>query len=207
MSGSTSRMLRVGLTGGLGAGKSTVAALLAKRGAAVFDADALVHDLYHPGGAADWAARDLFGDAILDADGNVDRVRISQIVFEDAGKRRALEARIHPLVREEREKRFAQAAWAGARVAVCEATLLFEAGTESEYDRVLLVVAPVEERIRRWAAKGGSEEDAVRRIAAQIPPEEAARRAHETIVNAGSPDDLDRQVEEIWRRWLPLTGD
>jgi dephospho-CoA kinase len=200
-------MLRIGLTGGLATGKSTVARVLAERGAAVFDADSLVHDLYHPGGAADWAARDLFGNAILDAGGQVDRARISEIVFGDPDKRRALEARIHPLVREERERRFAQAAWAGAKVVVCEATLLFEAGTESEYDRVLLVAAPLEERIRRWVAKGASEEDARRRIAAQIPPEEAARRAHETIVNAGSPEDLERQVDEIWRRWLPLAGD
>lgn len=199
-------MLRIGLTGGLASGKSSVARLLAERGAAVFDADALVHDLYRPGGAADWAARDLFGDAVLDADGQVDRTKVSEIVFHDADKRRALEARIHPLVREERERRFAQAAWAGARVVVCEATLLFEAGTESEYDRVLLVVAPLEERIRRWVAKGGSDEDARRRIAAQIPPEEAAKRAHETIVNAGSPEDIERQVDEILRRWLPLAG-
>lgn len=195
-------MLRVGLTGGLASGKSTVARLLAEHGAALFDADGLVRDLYRPGGAADWAARDLFGDAVLDAHGQVDRARIAAIVFEDADKRRALEARIHPLVREERERRFAQAAWAGARVAVCEATLLFEAGTESEYDRVLLVVAPLEQRIRRWVEKGGSEKDARRRIAAQIPPEEAAKRAHETVVNTGSPDDLERQVDEIWRRWL-----
>jgi len=199
-------MLRIGLTGGLASGKSAVARLLAARGAAVFDADELVRDLYRPGGAADWAARDLFGDAVLDDDGQVDRERIAQIVFQDAAKRRALEARIHPLVREERERRFAQAAWAGAKVVVCEATLLFEAGTESEYDRVLLVTAPAEERIRRWVAKGGGEEDARRRIAAQLPPEEAAKRAHETIVNAASPEDLERQVDEIWRRWLPLAG-
>ncbi len=199
-------MLRVGLTGGLASGKSTVARMLAERGAAVFDADALVHDLYQPGGAAVHAARDLFGEAALDANGAVDRAKVAEIVFHDPAKRRALESRIHPLIREERERRFGQAEWAGARVAVCEASLLFEANTESEYDRVLLVVAPDEERIRRWVSRGGDEGDARRRIAAQILPEEAARKAHEIIVNNGSPEDLRRQVEEVWKRWLALAG-
>lgn len=198
-------MLRAGLTGGLATGKSTVGRLLADRGAAVFDADELVRDLYRPGGAAARAARDLFGDTVLDEAGAVDRSRVAAIVFDDPGARRALEARIHPLVHEERERRFGQAAWAGAKVAVCEATLLFEAGTESEYDRVLLVVAPIEARIRRWVEGGGSEDDARRRIAAQMPPEEAARRAHDVIVNDGSAEDLRRQVEEIWARWLALS--
>jgi dephospho-CoA kinase len=199
-------MLRVGLTGGLASGKSTVARMLADRGAAVFDADELVHQLYHPGGAAARAAVDLFGPAALDESGAVDRARVARIVFEDPARRHALEARIHPIVREERERRFGQAAWAGARVAVCEASLLFEAGTEREYDRVLLVVAPEDQRVRRWMARGGTEEDARRRIAAQIPPEDAARRAHEVIVNNGSPEDLRSQVEEVWKRWLALEG-
>ena len=199
-------MLRIGLTGGQASGKSTVARLLAERGAAVFDADDLVRDLYRPGGAAVHAATDLFGDAVLDETGAVDRARVAEIVFHDPALRRALEARIHPLVREERERRFAQAAWAGAKVAVCEASLLFEAGSEGEYDRVLLVMAPLEERLRRWAEKGGSEDDARRRIAAQLPPEEAARRAHEIVINGGSPEDLRRQVEEVWSRWMTLAG-
>ncbi len=199
-------MLRVGLTGGLASGKSTVARMLADRGAAVFDADELVRELYHPGGAADHAARDLFGGEVLDASGAVDRMRVAEIVFREPGKRHALEARIHPIVQEERERRFGQAAWAGARVAVCEASLLFEANTEREYDRVLLVTAPEEERVRRWVSRGGTEEDARRRIAAQMPVEEAARRADDVIVNAGSPEDLRRQVEEVWRRWLALEG-
>ena len=199
-------MLRVGLTGGLASGKSTVARMLADRGAAVFDADALVREMYQPGGAADHAARDLFGAEVLDAAGAVDRMKIAEIVFRDPARRHALEARIHPIVREERERRFGQAAWAGAKAAVCEATLLFEAGTEGEYDRVLVVTAPEEERVRRWISRGGNEEDARRRIAAQMPAEEAARRADDVIVNAGSPEELRRQVEEVWARWLAAEG-
>jgi dephospho-CoA kinase len=199
-------MLRIGLTGGMASGKSTVARLLAEKGADVFDADDLVRELYQPGGAAALAARELFGAAVLDADGAVDRARVAEIVFEDPARRRSLEARLHPLVREERERRFAQAAWAGAKVAVCEASLLFEAGSESEYDRVQLVMAPLEQRLRRWIEKGGSEADGRRRIAAQLPPEEAARRAHEILVNGGSPEELRRQVDEVWARWMTLAG-
>ena len=199
-------MLRVGLTGGLASGKSTVARLLADRGAAVFDADELVRELYRPGGAAAHAARDLFGDAILDASGNVDRARVAEIVFHDVDRRRALEARLHPLVREERERRFGQAAWAGAKVAICEASLLFEAGTEDEYDRVLLVVAPTEERIRRWIERGGTVDDARRRIAAQMAPTDAAKRADDVIINDGSAEGLRAQVEAVWTRWLSVAG-
>jgi dephospho-CoA kinase len=199
-------VLRIGLTGGLASGKSTVARLLADRGAAVFDADELVRELYRPGGAAAHAARDLFGDSILDASGNVDRARVAEIVFHDADRRRALEARLHPLVREERERRFGQAAWAGAKVAVCEASLLIEAGTEDEYDRVLLVVAPAEERIRRWIERGGTVDDARRRIAAQMSPAEAANRADDVIVNDGSAEALRKHVEAVWARWLSLAG-
>jgi len=199
-------VLKVGLTGGLASGKSTVARLLADRGAAVFDADELVRELYRPGGAAAHAARDLFGDAVLDASGNVDRARVAEIVFADPARRRELEARLHPLVREERERRFGQAAWAGAKVAVCEASLLFEAGTEDEYDVVLLVVAPAEERIRRWIERGGTVDDARRRIAAQMPPQEAVKRADDVIVNDGSAEALRAQVEAVWARWLSLAG-
>jgi dephospho-CoA kinase len=199
-------VLRVGLTGGLASGKSSVARLLADRGAAVFDADELVHELYRPGGAAARAARDLFGHAVLDASGNVDRARVAEIVFHDADRRHALEALLHPLVREERERRFGQAAWTGAKVAVCEATLLFEAGTAGEYDRILLVTAPAEERIRRWIERGGTVDDARRRIAAQMSPGEAARRADDVIVNDGSAEALRRQVEEVWTRWLALAS-
>jgi dephospho-CoA kinase len=199
-------MLRVGLTGGLASGKSTVARMLADRGAAVFDADALVREMYQPGGAADHAARDLFGAEVLDASGTVDRMKIAEIVFREPARRHALEARIHPIVSEERERRFGQAAWAGAKVAVCEATLLFEAGTADEYDRVLVVTAPEEERVRRWISRGGTEDDARRRIAAQMPAEEAVRRADDVIVNGGSPEELRRQVEEVWARWLAAEG-
>lgn len=194
-------MLRIGLTGGLASGKSTVAEILEDLGAAVLDADEVVRALYREGGAGAAAARDIFGAAVLGPDGRVDRTRIAAIVFSDAAARHALEARIHPLVAEERRRFLAEAEKAGARVAVVEASQLIEAGTESDYDRVVLVMAPEEERVRRWGAGGGDPEDARRRISAQLRAEVARERADDVIVNAGTLEDLRRKVTELFRRW------
>ena len=194
-------MLRVGLTGGLASGKSTVARMLAELGAAVFDADETVRALYAPGGAGSEIARELFGGRVVGPDGVVDRARIAEIVFRDPEARHALEARIHPLVREERARRFAAAERAGAAVAVAEASQLLEANTESDYDRVLLVVAPDEERLRRWEAKGGDADDGRRRMQFQIAAETARGRAHDVLVNDGSLDDLRRRVADLYARW------
>ena len=175
--------------------------MLGELGAVVFDADEIVRDLYAPGGAGAAAASDLFGEAVLDAAGRIDRAKIAGIVFADPAQRHALEARIHPLVRAERARRFEDARRQGARVAVAEASQLLESRTEVDYDRVLLVVAPEPERLRRWEEKGGDAEDARRRIASQIRPTEAFDRAQDVIVNDGSLEDLRRKVAELYRRW------
>jgi dephospho-CoA kinase len=194
-------MLKIGLTGGLASGKSTVARMLAELGASVFDADEIVRELYAPGGAGETAAKELFGQAVLDSEGRVDRAKIAGIVFADPARRHALEARIHPLVRAERARRFAEAERSGARVAVAEASQLLEAKTESDYDRVVLVVAPEAERLRRWEARGGDTEDARRRIASQLRPGEAFDRAQDVIVNDASLEELRRKVADLYRAW------
>ena len=194
-------MLRIGLTGGLASGKSTVARLLARRGAVVFDADAIVRDLYLPGGEGAAAARELFGDAVVDSAGQVDRALIAALVFSDPNKRHDLEARIHPLVGREILRRFDEAERSGASVAVAESSQLLETKTESRYDRVVLVVAPEAARLARWEAKGGDAADARRRIDAQISPSSAFDRADDVIVNDGTLEELEAKVEETWRRW------
>ena len=195
-------MLRIGLTGGLASGKSTVARMLAGLGAAVFDADEIVRSLYAPGGAGSMAARELFGERVVGEGGVVDRTRIAEIVFHDPAARHALEARIHPLVREECARRFDQAERAGVAIAVAEASQLLEANTESDYDRVLLVVAPDEERLRRWESKGGDAEDGRRRMQFQIAADAARARVHDVIVNDGSLEDLGAKVAALYRRWI-----
>jgi len=194
-------MLRVGLTGGLASGKSTVARILEDLGAAVLDADEVVRSLYREAGAGTAAARELFGEAVLGPDGRVDRTRLAAIVFSDPAARHALEARIHPLVGEERRRFFERAAKAGARVAVVEASQLLEAKTETDYDRVLLVMAREEERVRRWGGRGGDPEDARRRIAAQLQAGIARDRADDVVVNDGTLEDLRRKVTDLYGRW------
>lgn len=194
-------MLRIGLTGGLASGKSTVAAILGELGAAVIDADQIVSDLYEPGGPGGSVARELFGSAVEDGRGAVDRAKIARIVFGDPAARRALERRIHPLVREEIEKRFREAEVLGFGVAVAEASQLLEAGSEDRYDRVLLVVAPETERIRRWSGKGRDADDARRRMAGQISAEDARPRVTDVIVNDGSLEQLKGKVEAIFESW------
>jgi len=189
------------LTGGLASGKSTVAAHLSALGAAVFDADRIVADLYRPGGPGEKAAAELFGTEVLDPRGAVDRTRLAQIVFADPAKRHALESRIHPMVGAEIERLFEEARRKGASVAVAEASQLLEAAKENRYDRVLLVVAPDEERIARWSGKGGDLDDARRRMAAQISPEEARRRATDVLVNDGSLEELKEKVEALFHSW------
>lgn len=194
-------MLRIGLTGGLASGKSTVSDILRELGAAVLDADEIVRGLYREGGAGAAAAQDLFGDDVLGEDGRIDRTRIAAIVFSDAASRHALEARIHPLVGLERARFFAQAEKGGAQVAVVEASQLIEAGTESEYDRVCLVMAPEEVRVRRWEGRGGDPEDARRRIRAQLSAEIARERADDVIFNSGGLEELRRKVTDLYGRW------
>lgn len=194
-------MLRVGLTGGLASGKSTVAARLAHLGAEVVDADEIVADLYRPGGPGEAAARELFGEAVFDERSGIDRAQLARRIFADPASRRALESRIHPLVRAEIERRFARAERRGAAIAVVEASQLLEANAEDRWDRVLLVVAPEEDRIRRWAGKGGDANDARGRIAAQIAPDEARRRATDVIVNDGTLEELERKIDDVYRHW------
>jgi dephospho-CoA kinase len=194
-------VLHVGLTGGLASGKSEVARRLTELGAVVFDADRIVAEMYGPGAPGSEAARELFGEAVLDASGRVDRARIAAIVFADPRRRHELEARIHPLVVRETERRFEEAEKRGVRVGVAEASQLLESGMEGRFDRVLLVVAPETQRIRRWEQKGGDPDDGRRRIAAQISPVAAFDRATDVIANDGTLDELRAKVDEVWKRW------
>lgn len=187
--------LRVGLTGGLASGKSTVARLLAERGATVVDADRLVAELYEPGEPGARAAAELFGAQMLDARGAVDRERLARVVFTDADARRRLERAIHPLVRE----RFAALARGAQGVVVLEATLLVEAGYAPGFDRVVTVEADPEARVARAVARGMSEDEARRRLLAQGEGD-ARRAAADTVIrNDGDLADLERRVDELWQ--------
>jgi len=189
-------VLRVGLTGGIGAGKSEVARRLAARGAVVVDADALAREVVEPGTPGLAAVVEEFGADVLSADGSLDRERLAGRVFADEAARVRLNEIVHPLVRAETEKRFVGAP--PDAVVVNDVPLLVEAGLARSYDVVVVVEAPVEQRLARLARRGLSHADAVARIAAQASDEERRAVADVVIVNGGTGEELDREVAHLW---------
>ncbi len=197
-------MLRVGLTGGIGSGKSSVARLFAARGVPVIDADALAHELMSPAGAAFREIVERFGRAILDHNGDIDRRRLGERVFADPAERRALEAMLHPRIRAAMTERAGALA---APYAVLVIPLLVETGERAGVDRVLVVDCPEDEQIRRAAARDGRGADEVRNImAAQAARAERLRLADDVIVNDRDLAQLEREVERLHRHYLSLAG-
>jgi dephospho-CoA kinase len=185
--------LRVGLTGGLASGKSTVAGWVREAGFQVVDADKLVAELHQPGGAGAAAVRALFGPEMLDERGGVDHAKVAARVFQDPQARFALEAAIHPLVR----KKFEELAAKAADVIVLEATLLVEAGYAPGFDFCITVEAPCELRFKRALARGMEEASARGRLLAQGDGELRRCAAHRILDNSGDLDHLRRQADEL----------
>jgi len=185
--------LRIGLTGGLASGKSTVAKWLRAAEFEVIDADRLVAELYQPGGEGAAAVRALFGPEVMDAQGGVDHAKVAARVFSDPKARLALEAAIHPLVR----KRFMEMAARAKSVIVLEATLLVEAGYAPGFDFLVAVEAPCEMRYERAVAKGMAPDSARGRLLAQGDGEERREAAHRVIDNSGDLEHLRRQTDEL----------
>lgn len=184
--------LVVGLTGGIGAGKSEALAAFARHGAATLSSDELVRQLYERDDVRR-AVRERFGDGVIDGSGGVDRAALAAIVFADPEQRERLEHLLLPLLWERftewRDRRLA----AGDRLLVHEAPTLFEAGVRDRYDLVVTVTAPAELRERRRPGAGV-------RMAHQLPESEKAARSDHVYVNDGSLDDLDRWVAELVER-------
>ena len=198
-------MKLIGLTGGAGSGKSTVAMMLRDLGAVVVDADEATHAVYEPGTPGFAAVVREFGDYYV-RDGRIDRQRLGELVFKDAASRRRLNAIVHPLVREWMAARTVEAAERGAEVVVQDVPLLFENGLERLYSSVVLVYVPEEmQRERLVKGRGFTPERARAVIAAQVPIEEKRRRAHHVIDNSGTVEQTRAQVEQLWA--ILLTSD
>jgi dephospho-CoA kinase len=190
-------MLFVGLTGGIGSGKSTAAGMLADRGAVVLDADAFARDAIARGTPGFERVLELFGPGVLRPDGDLDRARIAEIVFADEGRRRALEAIVHPEVR----RRIAEgvAAHVGTDdVVVVNSPLLIETGSDRDCDVVVVVSAEPETQIARLVRRGMDEADARARLAAQLPLERKAQQADVVLDNDGTAAELEAQVAHLW---------
>jgi dephospho-CoA kinase len=194
-------VLRVGLTGGIGAGKSTVAQGLARLGAVVVDADQLARRAVEPGSAGLGAVVEAFGPGVLAADGSLDRPALGRLVFSDEAARERLNATLHPRIAELTAREVAAAPHDA--VVVHDVPLLVENGLGPNYHLVLVVTAPVDERVRRLNADRGMAEDEARaRIAAQA--DDAARVAAADVLldNSGPPDAVVAAVERLWHERL-----
>lgn len=192
-------MLRVGLTGNIASGKSSVARVWARRGAWVIDADELARRAVRPGTPALREIVKQFGTQVLDAERRLDRAALRRIVFDDPEARRRLEAIVHPEVGRLRAEEEAAGERAGATIVVHDIPLLFEVGLEGEFDVIVLVDAPVEARLARLVRERGiAEEEARRMIEAQMPAETKRRRADLVIDNDGSLEELRRKAESAW---------
>jgi dephospho-CoA kinase len=197
-------VLLVGLTGGIGSGKSTVAELLARRGAAVVDADAVAREVVMPGTPALAQLVERFGPEILAGDGTLDRGALAAIAFADESSRKELEAITHPAINEEFLRRM-QAAPADA-VVVCDVPLLAESKQAQArgYPVVVVVEAPTEVRLERLEQRGVARGDAQRRIAAQASDDDRRALATHVIDNSADLAHLERQVDALWADLLRI---
>jgi dephospho-CoA kinase len=202
------RTLRIGVTGPIGCGKSTIGGWLAARGATVIDADRVSHDVTEPGGPALAAVLARFGDRVRGADGALDRAELAAIVFSDAGALADLQEIVTPVVRARIRDASADADARNAPAVVVEAIRLVEGGLSDECDEVWLVTCDAAEQRERLAARGMSMTDADRRIAAQSGILDRVRPVATRIIDANGPRDVvERRVDDAWRAAIDLHRD
>ncbi|HEV8573961.1 MAG TPA: dephospho-CoA kinase [Dehalococcoidia bacterium] len=205
-------MYVVGLTGGIGTGKSVVVRVLEERGAAILDADRVGHEVYLPGRAAYEEIVAEFGDSVVAEDGTIDRKKLGPIVFSSPDKLARLNAITHPRMKEMMREKLADAERAGAKVVVLEAALLFDAGWDDLTDEVWVTVVDGETAARRASERSGIPVgDVLERIQkAQMANEERIRRANVVIDTSGTLEDTRRRTLEAWdqlERRLAVRGE
>ncbi len=200
MTRKTGSYRKIGLTGGIGSGKSTVAGRLAALGAHVYDADEISRRALDHGGACYDRVVEMFGEEIVGKNGEIDRKRLAQIVFSDEERREALNAIVHPYVTDELFAR-AERDLGNAKngTAIFEVPLLFESGMDALMDETILVSSNEENRIRRVMERSGlSRDQVVSRMRAQMPEEQKRMRADHILENDGTPEELLFQVDALY---------
>ena len=196
-------MLRLGLTGGVACGKSTVGAMLAQRGAYYLQADTLAHQLYAPGEPIYHAVIEHFGREILNPDGTINRGRLANIAFPN--RIAELNAIVHPAVVDAQNQWMADAQRSDPEgVAVVEAALLLEAGADKDFDQLIVVTCNLDQKVARYAQRAGISLDEARtevqrRSAAQLSDQDKASRADYVIDNSGTIEETIRQVDALWK--------
>lgn len=190
-------ILRVGLTGGIASGKSTVLRILSELGCRVTDADSIVARVYLPGQPGHEALVRTYGPSILLPTGAVDRKELARIAFSSPEESARLNALIHPIVMEEEARMVAAADSGRDGIYVVEATLLLEAGGRSRYDRIIVVDVPQDVQLARGEARGMERDEVARRIEHQLSREERLAHADYVIDNRGTVEDLRAQTERV----------
>jgi len=191
----------IGLTGGAGSGKSTVAAMFRELGATIVDADEASHAVYEPGTPGFREVVEAFGDEYVRDDGRIDRAKLGELVFKNPDARKKLNAIVHPLVRQWMAERTAEAVEGGAEVVIQDVPLLFENGLQGLFSSTILVFADAETQLSRLTEERGlSLERARSMLASQMPIDEKRALADHIIDNGGTRDETRRQVEELWAR-------
>lgn len=191
----------IGLTGGIGSGKTSVAAKLRALGARVFDADEAAKNAVLPGSEGFFKVVETFGPQIVDADGKLNRMALAEIVFNDKAALKRLEEIIHSYVWQETDKFLSECQQSGERAAVLDIPLLIECGWHQKVDEVWLVVLPVEEQIMRTMKRSGMTAEAVQaRIAAQMPLDQKKKYATLVIDNSGAWEETEKQVITAWEK-------
>ena len=199
------RPLYIGLTGGIGSGKSTVSGLLVAQGAALVDTDAIARALTAPGGAAMPAIGEAFGAQMVGADGALDRDRMRALAFADPSAKQRLEAILHPLIGDQARQAADGAASSGARAAVFDVPLLAEsAHWRARVDRVLVVDCTPGTQIQRVMTRSGWPQETVQRVIAQQAPRERRRALADAVIfnEALSLAALQEEVRSLWQHWL-----
>jgi len=198
-------MLTIGLTGGIATGKNSVAQILENHGAEIIDADKIARKLMEPGQAAFDKVVSVFGRGILNLEGSIDRKRLARIVFKDETKREELNSIVHPaVIDEEWNKILAIKRRNPGAIAVVNAALLIESGNYKDVDKVILVVADKELVIKRVIKRDGlSREEALGRIASQMPEDEKRNYADYIIENNGSLEELRKKVTRLFKTLQP----
>ena len=191
-------MIKVGLTGSIGTGKSTVSKIFQKLGAYVIDADKVVHGFLQDEKVKE-EIKQVFGDDIFDSSGNIDRKKIARIIFNNPEMKKKLEGILHPKVRQQIEH-FIKKVYEKDKnaVIIAEIPLLIETGLYKNYDKVIVVYAPKDLQLKRLLNKGFSEEEALSRINSQMDIEEKLKYADIFIENTGSLEELEEKVKKVY---------
>lgn len=195
-------MLKVGLTGSIAVGKSTVVAILTELGAVCFDADAIARAVVAPGTPGLAAVVAEFGPEVLAADGTLDRAALGRVVFADAARRAALEAILHPTIAAEQDRLAAEVfARDPEAIVVVDAALMIESGGYKRFDALVVVHCDAERQVERLMARNHmTRDEALARIATQMPQAEKLRYADYAIDTSGTLDDTRRNTEAVWQQ-------